>query len=94
MFLAAEQPLADPVGWLVNLGTAGVFLILFVTGRIRSGKDVESLEARLALKDKIIEAKDTQIASLMSGMLERAVPALERSTQVMERLAPFLDGGK
>lgn len=90
--LAADQPLADPVGWLINLGVAGIWLIMFITGKVRPGKEVDGLEARLALKDKIIEAKDVQIASLQAGILEQAVPAIVRSTQIMERLAPYLNG--
>jgi len=90
--LAADQPLADPVAWLINLGVAGIWLTAFLTGKVRPGKEVESLEARLALKDKIIEAKDTQIASLSAGMMDRAVPVIERATQVMERLAPLING--
>lgn len=90
--LAADQPLADPIGWLVNLGVAGIWLISFLTGKVRPGKEVESLEGRLAQKDKIIEAKDAQIASLQAGILEQAVPAIVRATQVMERLAPLLNG--
>lgn len=92
MILLTDQPLADPVGWLVNLGTAGVWLLLFITGRIRSGKEVENLEARLAQKDRLIEAKDAQIASLSAGMMDKAIPVVERATQVLERLAPILNG--
>jgi hypothetical protein len=90
--IAADQPLADPVAWLINLGVAGVWLIAFITGKVRPGKEVESLEARLAVKDTIIAQKDAQIASLSAGMMERAIPVVERATQVMERLVPFLNG--
>ena len=90
--LAADQPLTDPVSWLINLGVAGIWLICFLTGKVRPGKEVDSLESRLAVKDKIIEQKDAQIASLQAGILEQAVPAIVRATQVMERLAPLLNG--
>lgn len=92
MMLATDQPLSDPVSWLINLGTAGVMLILFITGKVRSGKESESLEGRLAVKDRIIEQKDAQIAALQAGILEQAVPAIIRATQVIERLAPLLNG--
>ena len=94
MILAVDQPLSDPVGWLLNLGVAGVWLIAFLTGKVRPGKEVESLEGRLALKDKIIESKDAQIASLSASIMDQAVPTIVRATQVMERLAPLLDGGR
>jgi hypothetical protein len=90
--LAADQPLADPIAWLINLGVAGVWLIAFLTGKVRPGKEVESLEGRLAVKDKIIEQKDQQIAVLSASIMDQAVPAIVRATQVMERLAPFVNG--
>jgi hypothetical protein len=92
ILLAAEQPLADPVAWLINLGVAGIWLIAFLTGKIRPGKEVESLEARLAVKDKIIEQKDTQIAALSAGLMDRALPILERTTLILERVLPLLNG--
>jgi hypothetical protein len=91
IMLAADQ-LTGPVGWLFNLGVAGVWLIVLITGKQRSEKEVQSLEERLAIKDKIIEAKDAQIASLSAAAMEQAVPAIVRATQVMERLAPLLNG--
>lgn len=92
MTIAVDQPLSDPVGWLLNLGVAGIWLVAFITGKVRPGKEVESLEARLQDKDKVIASKDAQIASLSASIMQQAVPAIVRATQVMERLAPLLDG--
>lgn len=89
--IAATEPLNDPITWLTNIGVAGIWLIMFIIGKVRTEKEVASLEVRLAMKDKIIEQKDGQISSLQAGLVEKAIPALVRSTQILEQLAPLID---
>ena len=90
VIVAAAEPVSDPIAWLVNIGVAGVWLTMFIVGKVRTEKEVQSLQERLVAKDKIIEQKDTQIATLQTGLVEKAIPALVRSTQIIEDLAPLL----
>lgn len=69
----------DPVAWLVNLGVAGIVIVLLVTGRLRTGKEVEHLLEEIAAKDQIISAFQAQLTG-------HTLPALARSAQVLEAI--------
>jgi hypothetical protein len=67
----------DPLGWLVNIGVAGIVIILLVTGQLRTKSEVMHLLDEIAAKDKAIDAIQNQIMS-------QALPALANSTRVIE----------
>lgn len=77
--LAGTTPVSDPLAWLVNLGVAGIVIVLLVTGKLRTGKEVEHLLAELAAKDQLIAAFQQQLTGT-------TLPALARSTAVLEAI--------
>lgn len=70
---------SDPFTWLVNLGVAGIVIVLLVTGQLRTKAEVEHLLAEIEAKDKVIDAVQTQL-------LGSTLPALAQSTRVMEAI--------
>lgn len=75
----ADNGVTDPLAWLVNLGVAGIVIVLLVTGKLRTGKEVEHLLAEIAAKDQVIAAFQQQLTG-------NTLPALARSTQVLEAI--------
>ena len=75
-----------PFTYLTGLGFPGVIIALFISGQIRLKSEVERLYAELSKKDDIIALKDKQIEALQQGIVEKAIPALTRSTQVLEAM--------
>ena len=73
--LAADT--SDPLVWLVNLGVAGIVIVLLVTGQLRTKSEVDHLLAEIAAKDRVIDAVQTQL-------LGQTLPALAQSTRVIE----------
>lgn len=86
VIIASVEPANDPLTWLTNVGVAGIWLILFVAGRIRSEKEVKRLETELDKKDLIIQQKDEQLVKLQDSIIQQAIPALTRSTQALEHI--------
>lgn len=80
IFTTLESTAAtDPLGWLVNLGVAGVVIVLLVTGQLRTKSEVTHLEAEIASKDKVIEAFQLQLTG-------HTLPALARSARIFEAI--------
>lgn len=73
--LAAQSD--DPITWLINLGVAGIVIVLLITGQLRTKAEVDHLLSEIAAKDRVIEAVQTQL-------LSNTLPALAHSTRVME----------
>ena len=69
----------DPLAWLVNLGVAGVVIVLLVTGQLRTKAEVENLKEEIAAKDKVIEAFQLQLTG-------HTLPALAQSARVLEAI--------
>jgi hypothetical protein len=72
-------PTTDPLAWLVNLGVAGIVIVLLVTGKLRTGKEVDHLLEEIAAKDQVIAAFQLQLTGT-------TLPALARSAQVLEAI--------
>ena len=72
-------PTTDPLAWLINLGVAGIVIVLLVTGKLRTGKEVEHLLEEISAKDQVITAFQQQLTGT-------TLPALERSTKVLEAI--------
>jgi len=70
---------------LTGLGPVGAILVLFIWGKLRTEAEVKSLQARLDVKDTIIEHKDGQILALTQGYTDKAMPTLARAIAVLER---------
>ena len=77
--IAATSAAEDPFTWLINLGVAGIVIVLLITGKLRTGKEVEYLLEEMAAKDELIKAFQTQL-------MGQTLPALTRSTQVLEAI--------
>lgn len=69
----------DPVLILLNYGIAGVMLLLFTTGQIRTKSEVNDLRTTIHDQSRLIEAMRIQLTG-------QTLPALTRSTQVLEAL--------
>jgi len=69
----------DPLAWLINLGVAGIVIILFVTGKLRSEKEVLYLLEQIEAKDQVISAFQAQLTG-------HALPALAQSAQALEQI--------
>lgn len=70
----------DPMTWLINLGTAGVWLVCMMTGLLRTKGEV----------DRLIEegkAKDRAIETLVSLMTTRTLPTLATAVAEMPTAA-------
>lgn len=78
-FWATDQLDIDPIAWLVNYGVAGIVILLFVTGQIRTKAEVRSLERQ-------IEAKDQAISAFQAQLSTNTLPALARSAEVLETI--------
>jgi hypothetical protein len=76
----------DPFNWVTGLGFPGVIIALLITGQLRTKPEVERLIAENDRKDKLIEAKDTTIATMQSVLTKQTLPALLRSAEVLEAI--------
>lgn len=74
---ATSSPTSDPLSWLINLGVAGIVIVLLVTGQLRTKSEVEHLLAEIEAKNKVIDAVQVQL-------LSSTLPALANSTRVIE----------
>lgn len=90
LFMAATTDgggsLNDPFTYLTGLGFPGIIIALLLTGQLVPKGVIDRMSKDLDRKDEIIKAKDEQIAALQAGLVDKAIPALTRSTQVLERL--------
>lgn len=86
-WVAADTvPSFDPYTLLASAGIPGVVVLLLITGKLRTEAEVNRLVAENSRKDLVIAQKDEQIQSLQRGIVDQAIPALTRSTLLMETL--------
>jgi hypothetical protein len=76
----------DPSALLTGIGIPAAVLALFVTGKLRPESEVKRLERENNRLNKVVETKDALIASMNDALVQKAIPALTRSTQVLESL--------
>lgn len=74
-----ETTVSDPLAWLVNLGVAGIVIVLLVTGQLRTKWEVNALDKRIADQDKVIK-------EFQDALIGQTLPALARSAQVLEAI--------
>lgn len=77
--VALETTVSDPLTWLVNLGVAGIVIVLLVTGQLRTKWEVNALMKQIADQEQVI--RDFQDA-----LIGKTLPALARSAQVLEAI--------
>ena len=86
LIYAIEPNATDPISLLTSLGFPGIVISLFITGKLRWDGEVKRLIQEIDKKDEVIKQKDEQIARLQDSIIQQAIPALTRSTQIMEQL--------
>lgn len=77
--IVMATPGTDPFTWLINLGVAGIVLVLLITGQLRTKAEVDHLMSEIAAKDRVIEA-------VQKELLGTTLPALTQSTRVLEAI--------
>lgn len=70
---------ADPVSIIVNYGALGIFVMLFVTGQVRTKSEVDGLKEQITALRNIIQA-------FQSTTTRQTLPALTRSAEVLEAI--------
>lgn len=82
-YMATLVPLTaeggDPIAILLNYGAIGIMLAMFVLGRLHSDRELNDLKEQNA---RLTEA----LTALQSSLTTSTLPALTRSTQVLEAL--------
>lgn len=78
-WILLETSAPDPIALLINYGVAGIVIVLFITGQIRTKSEVAGLEKQLKEKDDMIQAFTNQLSG-------NTLPALTRSAQVLEAI--------
>lgn len=78
----------NPVTWLANLGTAGVWLICTITGVVPSKGEVRILQAQLTRAEEQIDRHAQLIEALRDQMTTRTVPTLARVAEVVADREP------
>jgi hypothetical protein len=79
MPLAVTSATSDPLTWLVNLGVAGIVIVLLVTGQLRTKAEVSNLQAQIQSQAKLIEGFQTQLNN-------STLPALTKFVQFAETI--------
>lgn len=75
---------SDPVTYLLGFGPLGLIVAAFMFGWIYPGSTVRRLEDQLEKKDEIIQTKDLQIGTLQASIAKDSLPALIKSTSILE----------
>lgn len=70
--------------------TPAIVIVLLLLGKLRTEPEVRRLEGENTLLRKQVSDKDAQMLLLQGGLADRAIPALTRSTLVLEALSPLL----
>lgn len=82
---------------LLNLGVAGIFVVLFVSGRIHSEKEVAAIRKECESTAKALrDERDDAVADarkLRDTLIEQAVPAMTRATEAAVRATEVLVKG-
>ena len=86
MALVPMAATADPLAVLVNYGALGIFLICILTGLVRTRSEVENRDKQLEQLQKTIENQQRMIDAFTMNLTGQTIPALARSTQVLEQL--------
>lgn len=78
---------------LIGAGiTPAIVIVLMLLGKLRTEPEVKRLESEVTQLRAQVREKDQQMLSLQGGLVDRAIPALTRSTLVLEALSPMLRG--
>jgi hypothetical protein len=92
----AAEPSAtnDPLAWLINLGVAGIVIVLLITGQLRTKSEVDRLErVNVDQKDsyeKQLTDKDRQLADKERQLDKRDVLIEALREQLTNRTIPAL----
>lgn len=95
LVMAATDPTAgfNPYSLIGSAVTPVIVVVLLLFGKLRTETELKRLEEEIngpnGYKEQI-RLKDEQLQLSLNGLLERVVPALTRSTLVLENLAPML----
>lgn len=81
---AAASGTFDPWSLVGTTVTPVVVLILLVTGYLHTGGDYKRMEADLK------ETRE-ELTALRTSVMDRAIPALTRTTSVLEGLSPLIE---
>lgn len=84
--IAYEVSAADPVGFLVNYGVAGIVIILLVTGQLRTKAEVSGLQKALEEAVEREKQKDLALANLVQQITQHVLPGLNNLAGVVEAL--------
>lgn len=70
--------------------TPTIVIILLLLGKLRTEPEVKRLEQSNETMRQTILAKDNDMQQLQAGLVDKAIPALTRSTLILETLAPVI----
>jgi hypothetical protein len=79
----------DLTSLLGTFVTPTIVVILILTGKLRTDADWKRIAAESDRKDEIITEQHTQLMAVQAAMMEKAIPALVRSSQVLEDVSSF-----
>lgn len=80
----------DPTVLVSSAVTPAIVVLLLLLGKLRTEGEVKRLESESERKDGLIDQKDGQITTLQASLVDKAIPALVRSTLILESLSPLL----
>jgi hypothetical protein len=89
--LATAAP-ADPASspWIGNVVTPVIILGLIIGRVLVTGRELRRAEEQLEASTAALARKDEQIAALQAGLIDRAIPALTRATDIIAAVSPLL----
>ena len=80
----------DPLALLINYGLAGIIILLLVVGQLRTRAEVEAIKDASAREvsnlTQINAEQNRLIIALQHSLTGGALPAMARSTQILEAL--------
>jgi hypothetical protein len=93
MFAAASEVTTgfNPITLIGTVITPVTVIILVMMGKFRTENEVRSLEAQNATIAQQLNLERERTQALQAGLIDQAVPALTRTTLVLERVAPLLE---
>lgn len=79
----------DPMVWLFNLGTAGVWLVCYMTGLIHSKAEVDYLKSQVTDAQKKLEAREQLLDTVRERLANHTIPMLgQAAVQAVTEEAP------